>query len=57
MKARSNRKHVVTFRDPRDFQDWKMEYALPSLSRFQVVHNYLYENNVLVRNCIKEGNT
>ncbi len=56
MKARPNRKHVVTFRDPRDFQDWKMEYALPSLNRFQVVHNYLYENNVLVRNCIKKMN-
>ena len=56
MKARSKKKHVVTFRDPRDFQDWKMEYALPSLNRFQVVHNYLYENNVLVRNCIKEMN-
>jgi glycosyltransferase involved in cell wall biosynthesis len=56
MKARPNRKHVVTVRDPRDLQDWKMEYDLPSLNKFQVIHNYFYENNVLVRNCIKDMN-
>ena len=47
-----DRKHVVTFRDPRDFSDWKMEYDLPSLSKLQVLHNYLYENNRLVRKTI-----
>ena len=52
MKEMPDKKHIVTFRDPRDFQDWKMEYELPSLNRLQVIHNYFYENNFFVRNCI-----
>jgi len=56
MKAKPDSRHVVTFRDPRDFQDWKMEFDLPSLNKLQVVHNYFYENNILVRNCIKKMN-
>lgn len=52
MKEMPDKKHIVTFRDPRDFQDWKMEYELPSLNRLQVIHNYFYENNFLVRSCI-----
>lgn len=55
-KAMPDRKHIVTFRDPRDLRDWKMEYDLPSLNRIQVLHNYFYENNLLVRNCIREMN-
>jgi glycosyltransferase involved in cell wall biosynthesis len=51
-KAMPDRKHVVTFRDPRDRKDWKMEFDLPSLNRLQVVHNYFYENNYLVRKTI-----
>jgi len=53
MKAMPDRKHVVTFRDPRNFRDWRMEFARPSLNRLQVVHNYLYENNPFVRRCIR----
>ena len=41
MRAMPGRKHMVTVRDPRDLTDWKMEFALPSLNRWQVVHNYL----------------
>lgn len=52
MKAMPNKKHMVTFRDPRDANDWKMEYELPSLSKLQVIHNYLFENNPLVRKMI-----
>lgn len=54
MKATPYKKHVVTFRDPRNFLDWRMEFDLPSLNKLQVAHNYLYENNFLVRNCIKD---
>jgi len=54
MKTMQDRKHVVTFRDPRDFHDWRLEFARPSLNRLQVVHNFLYENNVLVRGCIRD---
>jgi glycosyltransferase involved in cell wall biosynthesis len=53
MKALPDRKHMVTVRDPRDFHDWRLEYERPSLSRLQVAHNYLYENNLLVRRCIR----
>lgn len=53
LRAMPQRRHLVTFRDPRDFRDWRMEFALPSLNRLQVLHNYFYENNVLVRRCIR----
>jgi glycosyltransferase involved in cell wall biosynthesis len=44
-----HRKHMVTVRDPRDIRDWWMEFVKPSLGYLQVIHNYLYENNPLVR--------
>ena len=44
-----HRKHMVTFRDPRDSYDWWLELVRPSLGYHQVIHNYLYENNPLVR--------
>jgi len=49
MKAMPNRKHIVTFRDPRDTKDWKIEFQLSSLSKFRVLANYLYENNFFAR--------
>ena len=51
-KAMPDRKHMVTFRDPRDLKDWKMEFDFPSLNKLQVLHNYFYENNYLVRKTI-----
>ncbi len=53
MRAMPGRKHVVTVRDPRDFGDWSLEFARPSLSRIQVLHNWLYENNPLVRRTVR----
>jgi glycosyltransferase involved in cell wall biosynthesis len=53
MRAMPHRKHMVTFRDPRDMTDWRMEFDLPSVNKLQVVHNYFFENNLLVRKCIK----
>jgi glycosyltransferase involved in cell wall biosynthesis len=53
MRAMPRRKHMVTFRDPRDLQDWRMEFALPSLSRLQVAHNFLFEHNPLTNRCIR----
>lgn len=47
------RKHMVTFRDPRDLHDWWMEFELPSLNRAQVVHNFLFEHNFLTNRCIR----
>jgi len=54
MTAMPKRKHMVTFRDPRNLKDWIMEFQLPSLNRLQVIHNCLYENNYLVRRSIKK---
>jgi glycosyltransferase involved in cell wall biosynthesis len=53
MKSMPTKKHIVTCRDPRDFNDWRMEFELPSLNKLQVVHNYLYENNFLVKRSIR----
>jgi glycosyltransferase involved in cell wall biosynthesis len=53
MRAMPERKHMVTVRDPRDLKDWRMEFALPSLSRLQVVHNFLFEHNPLTNHCIR----
>ena len=53
MRAMPDRRHMVTFRDPRDWRDWRMELALPSLSRLQVAHNFLFEHNFLTNRCIR----
>jgi glycosyltransferase involved in cell wall biosynthesis len=54
-RATPERKHVITVRDPRDFQDWRMEFALPSLNRLQVAANYLYEANALVSRAVRRA--
>ncbi len=56
MRAMPERRHMVTFRDPRNAVDWLMELARPSLNYLQVLHNCLFENNLLVRRCIKRMN-
>jgi glycosyltransferase involved in cell wall biosynthesis len=53
-RALPDRKHMVTFRDPRDLRDWRLEFERPSLSRLQVAHNFFYENNRWVRRCIRD---
>lgn len=55
MRAMPSRKHIVTVRDPRDWQDWKTEYRMPSAGKLQVVHNYFYENNFLVRRSVRRA--
>jgi len=54
VRTMPDRRHMVTFRDPRDLRDWGMEFARPSLNRLQVLHNFFYENNPLVRRSIKK---
>jgi len=43
LKSMPHKKHMATVRDPRDFWDWKKEFELPSLNRFQVIFNYFFE--------------
>lgn len=47
-------KHIITFRDPRDFKDWILEFELPSINKLQVLLNYIYESNFLVTSAIKK---
>lgn len=54
-RALPDRVHIVTCRDPRDWEDWKTEFALPSRSRLRVVANYIYENGPLVRRGVQRA--
>jgi glycosyltransferase involved in cell wall biosynthesis len=49
------RKHVVTLRDPRELSDWLTELRYPSLNHLQVIANYLYEDNLLVRRAVRRA--
>jgi glycosyltransferase involved in cell wall biosynthesis len=55
MRARPDRVHVVTCRDPRDREDWWTEFLLPSRSRLRVIANYVYENGPLVRRGVQRA--
>jgi glycosyltransferase involved in cell wall biosynthesis len=49
------RRHVVTFRDPKELEDWWLELTNPSLSKAQVLLNWLYEDSPLVRSAIRRA--
>lgn len=53
--AMPSRKHVVTFRDTRDFHDWLLEFTYPSLNHLQVLANFIYEDNLLVKNAVRRA--
>jgi len=55
MKAMPDRKHIVTFQDARDLTDWKMEYELPSLGKWQVISNFLYEHHFLASSAVRKA--
>ncbi|HWL71882.1 MAG TPA: glycosyltransferase family 4 protein [Geminicoccus sp.] len=54
-RAMPSRRHMITFRDPRDWQDWVMEFARPSLNRLQVVGNYLFESSPLLWQAVRRA--
>jgi glycosyltransferase involved in cell wall biosynthesis len=54
-RAMPDRRHMITFRDPRDWTDWALEFARPSLNRMQVVGNYLFESNPLLRHAVRRA--
>jgi glycosyltransferase involved in cell wall biosynthesis len=56
MKAKPERKHIVTFNDPRNFKDWITEFSLPSLNRLQVLANWFYEDSWLVHQAVRRMN-
>ena len=54
-RAMPDRRHVVTFRDPKEFEDWWLELTNPSQSKTQVLLNWLYEDSLLVRSAIRRA--
>jgi glycosyltransferase involved in cell wall biosynthesis len=54
-KAHPDKKHIVTFRDTRLFSDWITEFEHPSVSRAQVLSNWLYEDNRFVHQVVRKA--
>jgi len=52
MKAMPEKLHLVTSRDPKLFYDWINEFIHPSQNKMQVLANYFYENNLLVKKAV-----
>jgi len=55
MRAMPDRKHVITFRDPRSWDDWIKEFERPARSKSQVVSNWLFEANALVKRAVRRA--
>ena len=55
MWAMPRSKHVITFRDPRNWDDWRKEYERPARSKLQVVSNWLFEANGLVKSAVRRA--
>ncbi|MGH8129484.1 MAG: glycosyltransferase family 4 protein, partial [Steroidobacteraceae bacterium] len=52
-RARPERRHMVTFRDPKLIEDWRIEFQRPSQSKLRVVMNWVYEDLLFVRTAIR----
>ena len=57
MRAMRNKKHVITFRDPRNWDDWVKEFERPARSKAQVISNWLFEANGLVRRAVRRADS
>jgi glycosyltransferase involved in cell wall biosynthesis len=53
LRAMPDRRHVVTFRDPKELNDWWLELTNPSLSKAQVLLNWAYEDGPLVGHAVR----
>jgi glycosyltransferase involved in cell wall biosynthesis len=51
-QAAPGARHVVTCRDTRDAEDWRIERNLPSVNKLTVVSNQIYEDNWLVKRAL-----
>jgi glycosyltransferase involved in cell wall biosynthesis len=54
-RAHPGKKHIVTFRDTRLLTDWITEFKYPSVSRGQVFSNWLYEDNLFVKQAVRKA--
>jgi glycosyltransferase involved in cell wall biosynthesis len=55
VKAIPAKIHLVTSRDPRNLFDWVQELRYPSNNIFQVFGNFIFENNFLVSNAVRQA--
>ncbi len=55
IKEMPHKMHLVTSRDPKLFSDWFREFTHPSYNKLQVLSNYLFENNILVKNSVQKA--
>lgn len=55
MKLMPSKKHLITFQDPRNLQDWKIEFSYPAISRMQVISNFIFEHNFLVTRSVHKA--
>ena len=55
MKEMPNKIHIVTSRDPKFWNDWVREFIHPSYNKFQVIANFLYEDNFLVKKSVQKA--
>ncbi len=56
-RAMPDRKHIITFLDPRTTADWLTELRLPSVNHLQVLSNWLYEDNGLVQRAARRADS
>jgi glycosyltransferase involved in cell wall biosynthesis len=57
MRAMPDKKHVITFRDPRNWDDWWKEFERPARSKVQVISNWLFEANGLVKRAVRRADS
>ena len=55
VKEMQDKVHLVTSRDPKFFLDWFSEFINPSYNKFQVLSNYLFENNYFVKTSVRKA--
>ena len=55
MRAMPQKKHIITFRDPRNWDDWRKEYERPARSKLQVISNWMFEANPIVRSAVRRS--
>ena len=56
-RAMPDRKHVITFRDPRNWDDWVKEFERPARSKLQVISNWIFEANGLVKRAVRKADS
>ena len=55
MRAMPDRKHLITFRDPRSWHDWWLEFLYPTRSKIQVASTCAYFENPFVRWAVRHA--